>query len=217
MSLHGKRCLILSSSWFPIGIEALQTSLTKLGNQGKSQGKTFIIDCVVQDGKPYFERYTLNQWVNRIYESMYTLSEWVSMGHNPDIPVIKTGKLAFQIPEVIMKSCNRPFIQKLPLRASNVFARDGHRCWYCGSEENLTLDHIIPQARGGKNSWKNLVTSCYACNHEKGEMDISKFCRIKGCDIPKPVNVGSFPWLKQLGRHFPESWKYHLEGLQINV
>ena len=203
MSLVGKRCLILSSSWFPIGIETLQRSLIKLSNQGKSHGKTFIIDCIVQDGKPYFERHTLNDWIKKGYKSEDSL--------------IRTGRSAFKVPEVIMKSCNRPFIQKLPLRASNVFARDGHRCWYCGSEENLTLDHIVPLARGGKSSWKNMITSCYACNHEKGEMDIGKFCRIKGCEIPKPVNVGSFPWLKQLGRHFPESWRHHLEGLQISV
>ena len=203
MSLVGKRCLILSSSLFPIGIESLMDSLTKLSNQGKSKGRTFVIDCVMYEGQRYFERYTLDQWIEKKYQ--------------PGDNLIRTGRVSFKTPEVIMKTCDRPFIQKLPLRASNIFARDGHRCWYCGSEEKLTLDHILAQANGGKSSWKNLITSCQNCNHEKGDMDVGKFCALKGSAIPKPVNVGSFPWLKQLGRHFPESWKHHLEGLQIAV
>lgn len=221
MSLSGKRCLVLSSSWFPIGIESLQESLTKLSNQGSCKGvispRTFIIDCVIHDGKPYFERYTLDQWVNKPYNSSYTLDEYIKMGLIIDVELIKTQKLVFKTPEVIMKTCDRPFIQKLPMRSSNIFARDGHKCWYCQSSENLTLDHIHPQSRGGKSTWKNLITCCFSCNNEKGDMEVGKFCRIKGCEIPRPINAGSYPWLKQLGRNFPKSWKYHIEGLNMNV
>jgi 5-methylcytosine-specific restriction endonuclease McrA len=38
---------------------------------------------------------------------------------------------------------------------------------YCGSEKNLTIDHIIPRSRGGKNTWTNLITCCSSCNLKK--------------------------------------------------
>jgi 5-methylcytosine-specific restriction endonuclease McrA len=39
---------------------------------------------------------------------------------------------------------------------------------YCGSVKQLTLDHVIPKSRGGKNTWNNLVTCCFTCNLKKG-------------------------------------------------
>ncbi|MDR0787467.1 MAG: HNH endonuclease [Gemmatimonadota bacterium] len=52
------------------------------------------------------------------------------------------------------------------LRA-RILRRDGFRCVYCGSihpDEELTLDHVQPRARGGDGSDGNLVTACQACN-----------------------------------------------------
>lgn len=49
-----------------------------------------------------------------------------------------------------------------------VYKRDNFECVYCGSGNNLTLDHVIPKSRGGKNTWDNLVTSCFKCNLKKG-------------------------------------------------
>ena len=51
-----------------------------------------------------------------------------------------------------------------------LFARDGWKCVYCGTEGNrLTLDHVIPRSRGGTSVWENVVTSCAPCNHRKGD------------------------------------------------
>jgi len=56
------------------------------------------------------------------------------------------------------------------LRASRprIYKRDNYECVYCGSNKNLTLDHVIPKSRGGGNEWTNLVTSCFKCNLKKG-------------------------------------------------
>ncbi len=50
-----------------------------------------------------------------------------------------------------------------------VFARDRHRCQYCGSERHLTVDHVVPRSKGGGDTWDNVVTSCAACNRKKGD------------------------------------------------
>ena len=43
-----------------------------------------------------------------------------------------------------------------------------HQCAYCGSEDNLTIDHILPQAKGGQDTTKNVVCCCHSCNQSKG-------------------------------------------------
>lgn len=41
-------------------------------------------------------------------------------------------------------------------------------CQNCGSNENLTVDHVIPLVEGGKDTFENLTTLCYNCNFRKG-------------------------------------------------
>ncbi|MFN3361388.1 MAG: HNH endonuclease [Pseudanabaenaceae cyanobacterium] len=48
-----------------------------------------------------------------------------------------------------------------------VCQRDGYRCCSCGSTQNLTIDHIIPLAKGGTNDSSNLQTLCRSCNCRK--------------------------------------------------
>src|SRR5690349_21762442 len=50
-----------------------------------------------------------------------------------------------------------------------VLTRDGHRCAYCGGTGATTVDHVLPRSRGGRDSWKNTVAACGACNHRKGD------------------------------------------------
>ena len=51
---------------------------------------------------------------------------------------------------------------------AGVHARDGRRCGYCGKDAT-TIDHILPRSRGGRNTWKNTVAACTACNQRKGD------------------------------------------------
>jgi len=47
-----------------------------------------------------------------------------------------------------------------------IFARDHGECQYCGRKAE-NLDHVVPQARGGKHTWTNLVAACRKCNSRK--------------------------------------------------
>lgn len=62
--------------------------------------------------------------------------------------------------------------RRVPLTRANILKRDNYTCVYCGSKEDLTLDHVIPQSKGGKDSWDNLVTACKPCNARKGDQMI---------------------------------------------
>jgi 5-methylcytosine-specific restriction endonuclease McrA len=77
---------------------------------------------------------------------------------------------AMAAPSVVRLSyfVRRPF-PELRVSRKGIFARDDHRCQYCGAQDvPLTLDHVVPTSRGGKNDWLNLVTCCVACNNKKG-------------------------------------------------
>lgn len=48
-----------------------------------------------------------------------------------------------------------------------VFDRDEHECRYCGSTDDLTIDHIIPLLYDGNNELDNLQILCRKCNSRK--------------------------------------------------
>jgi len=58
-----------------------------------------------------------------------------------------------------------------------VWNRDGGKCILCGSNELIEFDHIIPFAKGGANTYRNIQILCQSCNRSKsdniGEEDTS--------------------------------------------
>jgi hypothetical protein len=49
-----------------------------------------------------------------------------------------------------------------------VWQRDGGKCIRCGGAERLEYDHIIPLAKGGSNTERNIQLLCEPCNRSKG-------------------------------------------------
>lgn len=73
---------------------------------------------------------------------------------------------------------------------SQIHARDGHRCQYCGATElesgaKLHLDHLTPRSRGGLDAAENLVTACRSCNCSRGAKSLSQFCGERGLSARK--------------------------------
>ncbi len=57
-----------------------------------------------------------------------------------------------------------------PDKRRELFERDKWICQYCGekvNQQNVTLDHFIPQSKDGDNSKDNLRTCCLLCNGVK--------------------------------------------------
>jgi 5-methylcytosine-specific restriction endonuclease McrA len=58
---------------------------------------------------------------------------------------------------------------KVRFTRREVFKRDGFTCQYCGKKpRELTIDHVQPTSRGGKDTWANTVAACTGCNRKKG-------------------------------------------------
>ena len=80
------------------------------------------------------------------------------------------GNVVTKVPLVmkLIKFIRTIYRNKVPFSKNNVFTRDGYKCAYCGSKGTLTIDHVIPQAMGGKTNFENCVAACRPCNHKKG-------------------------------------------------
>ena len=62
-------------------------------------------------------------------------------------------------------------IDYVPFSRANIYARDEHTCQYCAEalpSADLTFDHVVPVAQGGRKDWENIVTCCIPCNRRKG-------------------------------------------------
>ncbi len=93
----------------------------------------------------------------------------------------------------------------------NVFLRDGFACQYCGAGDDLTFDHLIPRARGGRTTWDNIVTACAPCNLRKGGR-MPKSAGMNPRQAPRRPNMHE---LQGMGRRFPphhmhETWVDYL-------
>jgi 5-methylcytosine-specific restriction endonuclease McrA len=93
----------------------------------------------------------------------------------------------------------------------NLFLRDKFSCVYCGSRKELTFDHVIPRAQGGRTTWENVATACAPCNLRKGGRTPSEAHMHPHRDPIRPTS-----WqLQEHGRAFPPnylhaSWRDYL-------
>lgn len=56
-----------------------------------------------------------------------------------------------------------------------IWERDDFRCFYCKRRQFLSVDHILPESRGGTLDPGNLITACMSCNSAKGDKTYEEF------------------------------------------
>lgn len=84
---------------------------------------------------------------------------------------VRSRTVAFKIPAVIrLLRVFKRFRKPVKFSRINIYARDNYSCQYCGVKKTigeLTYDHVIPRAQGGKTTWTNIVSACGECNKKK--------------------------------------------------
>ncbi len=71
------------------------------------------------------------------------------------------------------------FLKTWALRKT-IHDRERGACFYCLRRTPAhvqCLDHVVPRARFGRNSYRNLVSSCIECNTRKGDRPAPDFLR----------------------------------------
>lgn len=121
--------------------------------------------------------------------------------------VVRSPSITLRIPSVVvLKEYVKP-AKTTAFTRFNLFLRDEFQCQYCGAQESLTFDHVVPRSRGGRTTWDNVVASCGPCNLTKG----SRTLKQSGLRLRRKPARPSPDQLQNVGRKFPpnhlhDSW-----------
>jgi 5-methylcytosine-specific restriction endonuclease McrA len=128
---------------------------------------------------------------------------------------IRAVSFSFKLPSVIrllrFVRIKRQ-LDYVPFSRANIYARDNNTCQYCGfvfPTSDLTFDHVVPAAQGGRKDWENIVTCCIGCNRRKG----GRTPHQAGMQMVRaPRRPEKAPAIRiTIGlRHAPESWRDYL-------
>jgi 5-methylcytosine-specific restriction endonuclease McrA len=128
---------------------------------------------------------------------------------------VRSVSLTFKLPSVIRLlryiSIHRR-VDYVPFSRVNIYARDDHRCQYCGEGfvvSELTFDHVVPVSQGGRKDWENIVTSCVQCNRRKGGRTPAQ-AGMRVIRPPRRPTRAPFVRLTVGLRNAPESWRDYL-------
>lgn len=137
--------LVLNKSWIPIGSKKVRDIISDTMAE-----KTQII-C-----PDTFMLYDINSWIN--------------LPVNEDEKYIRLIKQKIRVPEVVINKYDKFPKQKVCFSRKNLWKRDKLICQYCSikpSQDEITIDHVIPKHQGGVASFANCVLACFNCNAKK--------------------------------------------------
>src|SRR5262245_20869764 len=128
---------------------------------------------------------------------------------------VRSVSFTFKLPAVIrlLRYIKvRRGVDYVPFSRANSYARDDDRCQYCGdgfATTELTVEHVVPVAQGGRKDWENIVTCCVTCNRRKGGRTPAE----AGMHLRRlPKRPDSAPAIRiTIGiRNAPHSWRDYL-------
>ena len=99
-----------------------------------------------------------------------------------------------------------PYQRVAALSRRAIFARDEHRCQYCGRTAD-SIDHVLPRSRGGPHAWDNVAASCRPCNLFKRDRTPGE----AGMRLARPPRAPrELAWVVIAIGGVPEDWKPYL-------
>ncbi len=113
-----------------------------------------------------------SSYLNYDFDSWCEVSQLLALEKQDDEDYLRAVGFEIQVPRIV-RLTRYDKLPKISVRFNrkSIFARDDHRCQYCGQTRPaslLSLDHVVPRSHGGKTTWENIVCSCLRCNSRKG-------------------------------------------------
>jgi len=148
----------------------------------------------------------------------FAFQTWADLSAAQHEPAIRTARLLIRVPEVIVLTrYERTPERQVVFSRRNIFKRDHNTCQYCGAQPGtpeLTIDHVLPRARGGKSEWTNCVLACVECNARKA----NRTPREAGMLLKRtPVKPSWKPIFSMRVGVMPAAWKDFLSEAYWNV
>ncbi len=114
--------------------------------------------------------YSFDEWIERsklLEKDPEQMDKYAGVFHTPNCNIVVPQAIYLHASEVKANG-----LLKVKYSRKNVFHRDENTCQYCGEvrpRAELTVDHIIPRSKGGRNTFTNIVAACKKCNSKKGD------------------------------------------------
>lgn len=193
MNVINQPVLSLNASWQALGTKTVKEALiAMLGGDGGNNPPAVAIDMefpVSADGSV--------DWDNPTNTNPVSWDEWVKLPVREYDLAIRTANMTIRAPRVIVQTNygKMPVVQPRPTKES-IRKRDGGICQYTGkplTHREGNIDHVIPRAQGGKNTFENMVWSCKEINSLKADKTPQQagLKLIRKPAAPRPVPVSS--------------------------
>lgn len=197
MSLLDKNiCLVLNANWIPIGIKSVRQALISMASESFQEHPVLGLDIELDSsGEIVFA--TPTNW-----------EDWLVLDIRPEDEVVRTAKQAIRIPTITIARNYKDLPFRRPrLTNAAIWERDQGVCQYSGkklSRSQGSIDHVVPRARGGENSFLNMVVADKKLNARKGHNLNSEI----GLDlIRKPFTPKALPAAAFITKAEHPTWK----------
>jgi len=122
--------------------------------------------------------------------------------------VIRSVNQNFPLPKILRLNAKHRTQRHVKFTRLNVYLRDKFTCQYCTERfklKELTFDHVVPVSKGGRTTWKNIVTCCVKCNTKKGDLTLEK-ANMRLLKRPAPPNWSPYLCLR-IRKDDPKEWR----------
>lgn len=161
--IENKRiCLCLNKNWQPIGVKTVKEAFSELIHP--SCYALNVIYKINPDGSLDYSQ----------IENVEALKweEWLNLPIRECDFEIRTAKLTIRVPTLLVASSYKEVpLKTFKVTRKNIWLRDDGVCQYTGrklDKDTGNIDHIFSKARGGKNTWDNMVLCHKDINSRKG-------------------------------------------------
>ncbi len=191
--------LVLNQFWQAVNICSVKRALCLL-----YQNQARVVTA--EDGR--FGTFSFDDW-----------KDLSSQSNPPESECVSSITFKIRVPRIILLLLyNKTPGKEVKFTRKNIYERDANRCQYCGLKfepKDLNLDHVIPQDKGGKTTWENIVCSCIKCNIKKS----NKLLRQAGMKLikkPRKPRWQNFILIK-FRSGMDKSWRHFIDLAYWNV
>lgn len=179
--------LQLNAHWQVIGVRTVKTAIVSLCSENGGDHPALALDmetAIDENGEVILVNAIPTKWEDWINLPIRENDLYITAGHGRKIraPLVTVAVNFAKVP-----------LRRPRLSVGNIHERDGYTCGYTGrklSRSELSVDHIQPRSRGGKDEWGNLIT----CDKKLNQLKADKTPEEAGLRLlRKPVAPSAIP------------------------
>src|SRR6516165_9014640 len=186
-----KQVLVLNRSWQPINVMTVQKALVMMS--------TDVATAMDFSDEGYFVPV---RW-----------KDWLELPVRDQDDGITTPSRVVRVPRVIIAiQFNKVPLKRPRLSLKNLRERDNHRCAYTQrvlKPDECSMEHVVPQSKGGATEWKNVVLADKRINNIRGNRTLKE----AGLSLKiKPYEPAAKPFHETMRSNlrFPE-WEFFVK------